>query len=261
MQSSTSSALRWHLDSGVALLPHPEKAEKGGEDAFFIKETSAGVFDGVGGWAEKGIDPGQYARKLADLTKSKISDQTSLVDALDRAHRDNKLQGSCTACVIRIDASGTISVLNVGDSGLLAFRPGEGIFYRTDELQHFFNCPFQLSSDYNDKAKDGSFEEFAIESGDYLLLATDGLLDNIHDDDIEYVMKRLHDQSDGNVDLKHMADVLARRAQLLAVEDTYSSPFAERAREQNYRMSGGKLDDITVVACRAFRSKGSAQLE
>eukprot|EP00188_Purpureofilum_apyrenoidigerum_P002247 Plantae.Rhodophyta-Purpureofilum_apyrenoidigerum.ctg23761.p1 GENE.Plantae.Rhodophyta-Purpureofilum_apyrenoidigerum.ctg23761~~Plantae.Rhodophyta-Purpureofilum_apyrenoidigerum.ctg23761.p1 ORF type:complete len:299 (+),score=53.20 Plantae.Rhodophyta-Purpureofilum_apyrenoidigerum.ctg23761:140-1036(+) len=262
MQSSTSSVSstrRWYLESGVALFPHPQKVKTGGEDAFFVDETTAGVFDGVGGWARKGVDPGLYARKLAELTKVKLSKETVLVDALDQAHRDNHLKGSCTACILRIDPSGTITVLNVGDSGLLAFRPGKGIFYRSSEQQHFFNCPFQLSSDYQDRAKDGSLEEFAVEPGDYLLLATDGLLDNIHDEDIEFVMKRLHEQSNGKVDLKRIADVLAKRAELLAVDHTYSSPFAVRAREQQqHRMSGGKSDDITVVVCRAVRSSTPA---
>ncbi len=40
------------LSSGAAMLPHPDKAEKGGEDSFFISEQHPciGVADGVGGW-------------------------------------------------------------------------------------------------------------------------------------------------------------------------------------------------------------------
>lgn len=40
------------LVSGAACFPHPEKLEKGGEDAYFIADDglSVGVADGVGGW-------------------------------------------------------------------------------------------------------------------------------------------------------------------------------------------------------------------
>lgn len=40
------------LVSGAACYPHPDKVEKGGEDAYFIADDglSVGVADGVGGW-------------------------------------------------------------------------------------------------------------------------------------------------------------------------------------------------------------------
>lgn len=45
-------AIRLLLQSGAAMLPHPDKAHRGGEDSFFISEHQAavGVADGVGGW-------------------------------------------------------------------------------------------------------------------------------------------------------------------------------------------------------------------
>jgi len=40
------------LSSGAAMLPHPDKEHRGGEDSYFIGEGHAavGVADGVGGW-------------------------------------------------------------------------------------------------------------------------------------------------------------------------------------------------------------------
>lgn len=37
------------LQTGVAMIPHPEKAHKGGEDAAFVTPSVIGVADGVGG--------------------------------------------------------------------------------------------------------------------------------------------------------------------------------------------------------------------
>ncbi|KAK6924329.1 hypothetical protein RJ641_010529 [Dillenia turbinata] len=46
------------LVSGSCYLPHPDKEDTGGEDAHFIciDEQAIGVADGVGGWAEVGIN-------------------------------------------------------------------------------------------------------------------------------------------------------------------------------------------------------------
>jgi serine/threonine protein phosphatase PrpC len=45
-------AVRLLLQSGAAMLPHPDKVHRGGEDSFFIADHQAavGVADGVGGW-------------------------------------------------------------------------------------------------------------------------------------------------------------------------------------------------------------------
>ena len=43
------------LYSYGANIPHPEKADRGGEDAYFIslpRTSAVGVADGVGGWAK-----------------------------------------------------------------------------------------------------------------------------------------------------------------------------------------------------------------
>lgn len=59
---------KMRLDSAVVMIPHPQKADRGGEDAFFISDSgmAVGVADGVGGWAEVGVDPGLYSRELME---------------------------------------------------------------------------------------------------------------------------------------------------------------------------------------------------
>jgi protein phosphatase PTC7 len=59
------------LTTAAALLPHPDKAYRGGEDWYFIAshQQASGVADGVGGWAEVGVDAGAYARSLMEHAK------------------------------------------------------------------------------------------------------------------------------------------------------------------------------------------------
>lgn len=50
--------------SGVYLKPHDDKVYKGGEDAYAITDTLISVADGVGGWADRGVDPGLFSKQL-----------------------------------------------------------------------------------------------------------------------------------------------------------------------------------------------------
>jgi protein phosphatase PTC7 len=55
--------------SGVHVNPHPNKIQKGGEDAYGISENNRllTMADGVGGWAESGVDPALYSRELCQI--------------------------------------------------------------------------------------------------------------------------------------------------------------------------------------------------
>lgn len=66
------------------------------------------VADGVGGWAESGIDPAIYSKKLCNLISKfydkneelyTISPKKLLVDAV----KSNKEIGSCTCCLVTLD--------------------------------------------------------------------------------------------------------------------------------------------------------------
>lgn len=96
------------LLSGSCYLPHPEKEETGGEDAHFIctDEQAVGVADGVGGWADLGIDSGKYARELMSNSASAVQDEPrGSVDparVLEKAYTNTKVKGSSTACIIAL---------------------------------------------------------------------------------------------------------------------------------------------------------------
>lgn len=61
MQGKLINCLRC---SSVFVLPHMQKRHKGGEDAAVLTDRVLAVADGVGGWAENGVDPANYSRRL-----------------------------------------------------------------------------------------------------------------------------------------------------------------------------------------------------
>lgn len=88
-------------------MPHPDKEETGGEDAHFIcDEQAIGVADGVGGWADLGVDAGQYARELMSHSLVAIQEEPKgsidPVRVLEKAYMSTKAKGSSTACIIAL---------------------------------------------------------------------------------------------------------------------------------------------------------------
>lgn len=96
------------LVSGSCYLPHPAKEATGGEDGHFIcvDEQAIGVADGVGGWADHGVDAGLYAKELMSNSMSAIKDEPQgTIDpsrVLEKAYTCTKARGSSTACIVAL---------------------------------------------------------------------------------------------------------------------------------------------------------------
>jgi protein phosphatase PTC7 len=83
----------------------------------------------------------------------------------------------------------TLHTANLGDSGFLIARAKEGgdtlqLLFKTPFQQHDFNTPFQLSTMGPDEPWHADVEKFQVESGDILVMGTDGLWDNVYDADV-----------------------------------------------------------------------------
>ena len=82
----------------------------------------------------------------------------------------------------------SFNAANIGDSGLLVVRDGR-VVHRSSEQQHYFNTPYQLSLPPTDMESDVLADlpeaadryEFNVEDGDVIILATDGIFDNVPD--------------------------------------------------------------------------------
>lgn len=162
-----SRGRRFKLSCAATQIPHPKKAESGGEDSLFLCSagTAVGVADGVGEWAWRfGLNPRAFADELmqgACFAGESTRDHPFL-RAEDRASRmlregygTTTSFGSATAIVAAMDPGGRpeLGVASLGDSGLRVIRcnrqggadSAPKIMHRTTEQQHSFNCPYQLS--------------------------------------------------------------------------------------------------------------------
>ncbi|XP_034675686.1 probable protein phosphatase 2C 55 isoform X1 [Vitis riparia] len=254
--------------SGSCYLPHPDKEETGGEDAHFIciDEHAIGVADGVGGWADLGVDSGQYARELMSNSVTAIQEEPKgSVDparVLEKAHFSTKAKGSSTACIIALTEQG-LHAINLGDSGFIVIRDGCTVF-RSPVQQHDFNFTYQLESgNGGDLPSSGQVFTIPVAPGDVVIAGTDGLFDNLYNNEVIAVVVHATRASLGpQVTAQKIAALARQRAQ----DKNRQTPFSTAAQDAGIRYYGGKLDDITVVVSyitsysNGYRSSNSSWL-
>ncbi|MED6292848.1 Protein phosphatase PTC7 [Characodon lateralis] len=164
------------------------------------------------------------------------------------------LLGSSTACIVVLDRqSHQLHTANLGDSGFLVVRGGE-VIHRSDEQQHYFNTPFQLSiappgaegavlSDSPESADSSSFD---VQLGDIILTATDGLFDNMPDYMILQELKKLKNSNYESI--QQAARSIAEQAHVLAYDPNYMSPFAQFACDNGLNVRGKIVFKVTIYS-------------
>ncbi|KAI9001993.1 phosphatase 2C-like domain-containing protein [Gaertneriomyces semiglobifer] len=241
-----------------------------GEDAYFVRSDSLGVADGVGGWAQvKGANPALYSRKLMHYASAELEKLDDIMESeytiedynnadprsiLQKSYEKTNLDavaenllGSSTA-IIAILRDDELRIANLGDCGVMVIRQDEAIF-RTEEQQHSFNFPYQLGTGSRDTPNDAQIYKLKVEEGDIVILGSDGMFDNVFDEDIvDIVRSAVQSRKPTAIDPQRITDGLLKRAREIAEDGRLvSSPFQSRAIQEGLYYQGGKMDDVTVL--------------
>ncbi|KAG7370522.1 stage II sporulation protein E SpoIIE [Nitzschia inconspicua] len=143
--SSSSSSSTYRFLHKTVIIPHDAKKFRGGEDAAATTDQLLVVADGVGGWANRGVNPGLYSRLLTktivelfeqenrdsnNKNKKKNDNNTPLqnddflVNIVDKAnhHAAEQHLGSATCTVVQLVGPNQLKTLNIGDSGYSIHR-------------------------------------------------------------------------------------------------------------------------------------------
>jgi protein phosphatase PTC7 len=286
---ATKSSSSFRFLHKTVIIPHDQKKHRGGEDAAATSDQLLVVADGVGGWANRGVNPGLYSKLLTqtivemyekELGSSKSSQNgvssDRLMEIVDKANHlaASEHLGSATCTVVQLVGPHTIQTLNIGDSGYSIHRrtaaPGEGeksndnlppleVAFASTPGQKQFNFPHQIGGQYGDVVKDvAELNTHTLQEGDVVVVYSDGVSDNLypheyHDCIDRYSYISSSKTSSNEVDLvshSMVADCIARQAYQLGKDKTFDSPFAQGARAVGKRYMGGKHDDITVTVAR-----------
>jgi len=232
-------------------IPHDDKQSIGGEDGYFIyhknNKVYLCVFDGVGGWRNQGVNVKDFVNQLT----------RNCIDSIENGHRNpeviiedalNKstLAGSVTVIFAIIEGDSMIAY-QIGDSGLMLIQD-ERVLFQTESQQHSFNFPYQVGKDkdgsfHGDSPKEGKFYRLSLlNKGDYIILGSDGLFDNLHTHKIINLTQE-----------KNVAEHLCKEAYNQSKQKLTSVPFYEQAYNEEVISTvklGGKEDDITVIVVK-----------
>jgi len=84
-----------------------------------------------------------------------------------------------------------------------------------------------------------------LKKGDIVVVASDGLFDNLYDRQIVKMVNQLKDRSERTI-----AKELGHSAFNFSLNTKYNSPFSRGARKSGMPFEGGKPDDITVIVAK-----------
>lgn len=258
------------------VVPHPEKVTPnskarihrdfgyGGEDAYYCAwgprnaVLGLGVADGVYMWRSRGIDSGVFSRSLMLSAKNAVEyGQVDVLNVLKDAAdtvEENSIQGSSTCCLVLVDTlQGRLTSANIGDSGflLIGSTPANRkphVKFHSPQQEHTFGFPYQLGHQVNaDKPHDAMLANIPLLPGDVLVMGSDGLWDNVSDNEILDLVLTVNAEQAGPRPMA-VAQGLARAAFYNSLDKKRVTPYSLGATEAfDMVFNGGKQDDITVV--------------
>ncbi len=252
--------MTYPLDIGYAYIPHPDKAHFGGEDAFTVSYRSldstymVAVSDGVGSWLSKrGVSAGPFAADLMMNSEKSFNDgEDDALNILTDAYEATDQIGSATAIigVLKPRSWGyKVDLIYLGDSSFFVVTDGNMTLQPTEQ-EIEFNRPFQLGKlagglVYAQEPDEGEKFGFNLEYEDMLVLGTDGLFDNLFEDEIMSIISSMENESAANI-----AEGLAVAA-MEKGESLDATPFEKTSRDAGYSHKGGKTDDTTIIVVKA----------
>lgn len=251
----------------VTQLLNVDQGNACGEDSFCIHETPRhtilSIADGVGSWRKRGFDPGAFARGLMvqvgriDEEPKMASKQLikkafgNLIESYEKGEEEP--YGASTICIAVLDiTTGVLDLASLGDSQAIVIRDGKTII-RTERQQSHFNAPLQLTLKPTGEAKGNPrkayHDSLQLRRNDLVILATDGLWDNLFLEQVEEACRRNWGgiTEDGEWDEEQLALELVEAARVVSINETALTPFQAEAEIAGSTHQGGKTDDITVI--------------
>jgi len=177
-----------------------------------------------------------------------------------QAVHQNREKGSSTVCALYLDKMNKRMFSSyIGDTCYLIARPIEvgnfELIFKSEEQSHGFNIPFQVGTE-GDNPSFAITDQHIVEKDDFVIVASDGLWDNI---EVSEIIRYLNEFSKKSrsilIDTSGFVKYLSEIAENLSQDKNHFSPFCKKAMEHNKsgkKYFGGKPDDITIIAAQVI---------
>lgn len=244
---------------------------KNGDDAMIVSPNLVGVADGVSGWSGAHANSGLFARSFLENISRNFSElsfknsdnlnnikEEDLSKNLDDAYKDSiqimkseDFKGSSTLLIGMI-IDKTLKIMNIGDSKLFVIRDGEIV--QSNSEQYIANlCPEQVGTTKTDKLPSSvvQFYDFELQQDDLILVCSDGVTDNLYNDEIlEIINKKLNKEKSN---LQEVSNSLLYKTKSTAFDNYCVCPYVEKVNElSNQFITGGKIDDISICISKVL---------
>ncbi len=218
------------------------------------------------------------------IQEGTVGSSTCLIAALD--HESHQLTfsniGDAGVVVLRhVDSSVAGSMSDKKKEKHLAPERNLRIFFMSQQQLRNFNLPYQLGQSNTpqgassfETAHDAVNTSIPLMPDDIVILATDGLFDNMELEDIlsiarDWEQKHLDykvysaekDRDNINPACTLLAKELSSRARKKMLDNECDSPFALLAKENDIMWSGGMPDDCTIIVMRTYEKQSSTTTE
>ncbi|PHT61931.1 putative protein phosphatase 2C 55 [Capsicum annuum] len=140
-----------------------------------------------------------------------------------------------------------LHAINLGDSGFMLVRDGSTVF-GSPVQQHDFNFTYQLESgNAGDSPSSGEVFKIPVAPGDVIIAGTDGLFDNLYNNDISAVVGHA---TRAGLPPQVVAQKIAALARQRAQDQKQANPFSAAAQEAGFRYHGGKHEYLSILSNR-----------
>ena len=233
-----------------------------------------GVADGIGSLkTEFGISSRDFSQELMSkcdqLSRVHESNLTSRLlnckQIVNQAYNALESGGSSTF-LLAVLSGRQMNILNLGDCGLILIRHDGSfkIVFQTSAKVHSFNTPYQLARrfslkqltegtnsikniDKSDEISDADEFMITILPGDFLVMGSDGLWDNLYPSGVLKILEQYKKEP-----VHKIAEIITKIAKIRAI-GIGRTPFSvlyKASGKGNY--VGGKIDDVTVVVAKVL---------
>ncbi|CAI5472290.1 unnamed protein product [Closterium sp. Yama58-4] len=197
---------------------------------------------GAGGGVVSGVGAGGDDYDYGYYDDEEDLDPMDPKGVIEESHSRTDLRGSCTITLAVLDKD-RLRVASIGSCGFVLLRRGE-LVIRSERMEHSFGNPFQIGHEAGDGPDCAKDYTIPVQAGDAILLATNGLFDNLFLDTIVRVLCAALGEGKRPESVARKLVSMAHKAGESTTEPT---PYAIAAKAAGVHHEGGRRDDVTVI--------------
>eukprot|EP00826_Nyctotherus_ovalis_P045573 TRINITY_DN5059_c0_g1_i10.p2 TRINITY_DN5059_c0_g1~~TRINITY_DN5059_c0_g1_i10.p2 ORF type:complete len:136 (-),score=24.21 TRINITY_DN5059_c0_g1_i10:124-531(-) len=133
------------------------------------------------------------------------------------------------------------------------------IVLRSVDQWHGFDVPFNLGTDGDGAKSAGEYKGIEVMKNDILVLATDGLWNNVSDDGLISCIYPFVDNNDEVLDIDLVSEIIGEYSKTVDASVSLDKPFVKKARRQRIGNVMVPPNDVTLIVAQIrAREKASA---